>query len=173
LVASKLIVGISLVAVVIVALVVFIFMVLSAGRNGVGLQIPFVSRMMGGDGMMMEGARMQMPAPKDVIIMLESGYEVTAGKQSEVTLKVLEKQTNETMPGAQVIIGIEKGLPMSTMDMTSGGMFNAVEKGNGTYAFTFTPESKGYYTIHAHVIPPGKQMHSMMENHADLIVLSK
>jgi hypothetical protein len=77
------------------------------------------------------------------------------------------------MPGAQVIIGIEKGLPMSTMDMTGGGMSNLVEKRHGTYAFAFMPESKGYYTIHAHVIPPNKQMHSMMENHADLIVLSK
>ena len=61
---------------------------------------------------------------------------------------------------------------MTTMDMT-GGMFNAREKGNGTYTFAFTPESEGYYTVHAHVIPPGKQMHSMMENHADLVILSK
>jgi hypothetical protein len=163
----------ALVSVVIGAIVVFIFMVLSAsGNSSGGLPIPFGSDMMEGE-MMMEDAKMQMPAPEDVIIMLESEYEVTAGKQSEVTLQVLDKQTNEPMPGVQVIIGIEKGLPMSTMDMTGGGMFNAVEKRNGIYAFAFTPESKGYYTVHAHVIPPGKQMHSMMENHADLIVLSK
>jgi hypothetical protein len=175
LVASKLIATMALVSVVIGAIVVFIFMVLSASGNGDGgsMQISFSSGMMGGGGMMMEGAKMQMSAPEDVIIMLESEYEVTAGKQSEVTLQVLEKQTNKPVPGAQVIIGIEKGLPMSTMDMTGGGMFNAAEKGNGTYAFTFTPESEGYYTVHVHVIPPGKQMHSMMENHADLIVLSK
>jgi hypothetical protein len=175
LVASKLIATMALVSVVIGAIVVFIFMVLSVSGNSGdgGLQIPFGSSMMGGGMMMMEGAKMQMPVSEDVIVMLESEYEVTAVKQSEVTLQVLDKRTNEPMPGAQVIIGIEKGLPMSTMDMTGGGMFNAVEKRNGIYAFAFTPESKGYYTVHAHVIPPGKQMHSMMENHADLIVLSK
>jgi hypothetical protein len=174
LVAGKLIVAISLVAVVIGAIVAFIFMMFSASGNGGGLQIPFGSGMMGrgGEMMMMEDGKMQMPAPKDVIIMLESEYETTAGKQSEVTLKVLDKRTNEPVQGAQVIVGIEKGLPMSTMDMTSSGMFDAVEKGNGTYAFTFTPEFKGYYTIHAHVIPPDKQMHSMMENHADLLISS-
>lgn len=141
------------------------FIVFSASGNG---------NVQSFDGMtaMMEGGRMQMPVSKDVIMMLESNYEMTAGKQSEVSIKVLDKQTNEPMQGAQVIIGIEKGLPMATMDMAGGGMFNALEKGNGTYTFAFTPESKGYYTIHAHVIPPGKQMHSMMENHADLVVIS-
>jgi len=141
------------------------FIALSASGNG-GLQ-PL-------DGMsgMMEGGRMQMPVSKDVIILLESEYEMTAGEQSEVTLKVLDKQTNEPMQGEQVIIGIEKGLPMTTMDMI-GGMFDASEKGNGTYSFVFTPESEGYYTIHAHVILPGKQMHSMMENHADLVMVSR
>jgi hypothetical protein len=115
-----------------------------------------------------------MPAPEDVTILLESEYEMTTEKQSQVALKVLEKQTNEPVQGAEVIIGMEKGLPMTTMDMTrGGGTFDAVKKGNGTYTFTFTPESKGYYTVHAHVIPPGKQMQSMMENHADFIVLSK
>jgi hypothetical protein len=166
-------VAISLVGIVIGAIVAFIIMALSTSGNGGGLQIPFGSGIMGRGGeMMMEGGKMQMPASKDVIMMLESGYEMTAGKQSEVTLKVLDKRTNEPVQGAQVIVGIEKGLPMSTMDMTGSGMFDAVEKGNGTYAFTFTPESKGYYTIHAHVIPPGKQMHSMMENHADLLISS-
>jgi hypothetical protein len=174
LVASKLIVMMSLVAVVIGVIVVFGFMALSASRNGGGLQMPFGSGMMGGGGgMMMEGGKMQMPAPKDVIILLESEYEMAAGKQSEVALKVLDKQTNEPVQGAEVIIAMEKGLPMSTMDMSGGSMFDAVAKGNGTYAFAFTPESKGYYTVHAHVIPPGKQMHSMMENHADLIIESK
>jgi hypothetical protein len=160
----------ALVAVALGAIVVFTFMALSVSGNG-GLKMPFGSGMMGGGGMMMEGGKMQMPAPKDVIIMLESEYKITAGKHSEVTLKILDKQTNEPVQGAQVVIGIEKGLPMTTMDMT-GGMFSATEKGNGTYAFAFTPESKGYYTIHAHVIPPGKQMHSMMENHTDLLISS-
>jgi hypothetical protein len=167
-------VAISLVAVALGAIVVFTFMALSVSGNVGGLKMPFGGGMMGRGGMMMEGGKMQMPAPEDVIIMLESEYEMTAGKQSEVTLRVLDKQTNQPAQGAQVIIGIEKGLPMTTMDMTGGGggMFDAAEKGNGTYAFAFTPESEGYYTIHAHVIPPGKQMHSMMENHADLLISS-
>jgi hypothetical protein len=176
LVASKLIVIMSLVAVAIGAIVVLSFMALSVSGNSYDLQLPF------GDGgmrrgmmmMMMEGSRMQMPASKDVIILLESEYEMTAQKQSQVTLKVLDKRTNEPVQGAKVIIGIEKGLPMTTMDMTGGsGMFDAIDKGNGTYTFDFTPQSKGYYTVHAHVIPPGKQMHSMMENYVDLIVLSR
>jgi hypothetical protein len=138
------------------------FVILSAKGNG-DLQ-PF-------DGMtaMMEGDRMQMPDSKDVIVLLESEYEMAAGKQSQVILKVLDKQTNEPMHRARVMIGIEKGLPMTTMEM-AGGMFDAAEKGNGTYAFAFTPESEGYHTVHAHVIPPRKQMHSMMENHADLVI---
>lgn len=65
-----------------------------------------------------------MQAPEDVMILLESEWKVPTGKQSEVVLKVVDKQTNSTMQGAEVVIGIEKGLPMTTMDMT-GGMFNA------------------------------------------------
>ncbi len=61
---------------------------------------------------------------------------------------------------------------MTTMDMI-GGMFSADERGNGVYAFTFTPESEEYYTVHAHVIPPGEQMHSMMENHVDIVMISQ
>jgi hypothetical protein len=142
------------------------FVLFSASGITGNLQQPFDS-MTG----MMEGERMQMQAPEDVIIFFQSEAEVPAGKQTEVVLKVIDKQTNATMQGAQVTIGIEKGLPMTTMDMMSGGMFNAEEKGNGTYAFTFTPDSKGYYTIHTHVIPPGEQMHSMMENHADFVII--
>jgi hypothetical protein len=148
---------------------VFAFITFSASGNG-GREQPFNGMME-----MMEGGgnRMQMPVSKDVIMMLESEYEFPAGKQSEASIKVLDKQTNEPMEGARVIIGLEKGLPMTTMDMAGGGMFDASETGNGTYTFSFTPESKGYYTIHAHVIPPGKQMHAMMENHADLVIVSK
>jgi hypothetical protein len=153
-------------AVSIVAILALVILSANGNRN---LQ-PF-------NGMMMEmmgGGMMQMQPPKDVLIELESDWKVPAGKQSEVVLKVLDKQTNETMQGgAEVIIGIEKGLPMKTMDMMGNGMFNAEERGNGTYAFTFTPESEGYYTIHVHVIPSGEQMHSMMENHADLVMMSE
>jgi hypothetical protein len=154
------------ISVVVATAAVFAFVASSASGNG-GPQ-PFDDVMM----QMMQGGMMQMQAPEDVIILFESDWKVPTGKQSEVVLKILDKQTNETMQGAEVIIGIEKGLPMKTMDMT-GGMFNAEDKGNGTYAFTFTPESEGYYTIHAHVIPPGEQMHSMMENHADLVIMSE
>jgi hypothetical protein len=173
LVATKLILILSLVAVAIeAAAVVLAPMALSPSGAG-GLQMPFGNggMMEGGMMMMMKDDKMQMPAPKDVMILLESEYEMLVGRQSQVFLKVIDKQTNEPMQGAKVIVGIEKGLPMTTMDMTAG-MFSAIEKGNGTYAFEFTPESKGYYTIHAHVIPPGKQMHSMMENHADLLISS-
>lgn len=127
---------------------------------------------MGGMQGMMQDGKMQMQAAEDVMIFLQSEAEVPAGNQTEVVLKVVDKQTNTTMQGAEVIIGIEKGLPMTTMDMI-GGMFSAGERANGTYASTFTPESEGYYTIHAHVIPPGEQMHSMMENHADIVIIAE
>lgn len=154
-----------LLSIAVIAVAVFAFVALSASGNS--SPQPF-------DGIMdmMEGGMMQMQAPEDVMILLGSDWKVPAGKQSEVVLKVLDKQTNETMQRAEVLMGIEKGLPMKTMDMM-GGMFNAEERGNGTYAFKFTPESAGYYTIHAHVIPPGEQMHSMMENHADLVIISE
>jgi hypothetical protein len=156
---------ISLSIAVVAIAAVFAFVLLSASGNGGPQPFDSISGMM-------EGGGMQMPVSKDVIILLESEYEMAAGEQSEVALKVLDKQTNEPVQGARVIIGIEKGLPMTTMEM-AGGMFDASEKGNGTYAFAFTPESKGYYTIHAHVVLLGKQMHSMMENHADLVTVSK
>lgn len=144
---------------------IFTFVALSASGNS-------LMQAMGGMTTMMEGGGMQMQAPEDVMIFLESQSYVPAENQTEVVLKVVEKHTNMTMQGAEVIIGIEKGLPMTTMDMT-GGMFSANERGNGTYYFTFTPESEGYYTVHAHVIPPGKQMHSMMENHADIVIIAE
>ncbi len=144
---------------------IFTFVALSASGNS-------LMQAMGSMITMMEGGGMQMQAPEDVMIFLESQSYVPAGNQTEVVLKVVEKHTNMTMQGAEVIIGIEKGLPMTTMDMT-GGMFGANERGNGTYYFTFTPESEGYYTVHAHVIPPGQQMHSMMENHADIVIIAE
>jgi FtsP/CotA-like multicopper oxidase with cupredoxin domain len=144
---------------------IFAFVALSASGNS-------LMQPMGGMEGMMQGGMMQMQAAEDVMIFLESEAEVPAGNQTEVVVKVLDKQTNRTMQGAEVIIGIEKGLPMTTMDMI-GGMFSAGERGNDTYAFTFTPESEGYYTVHAHVIPPGEQMHSTMENHADIVIIAE
>ena len=90
-----------------------------------------------GSGMMMDGHKIQMPAPEDVIIMLESEYKMTAGKQSEFTLKILDKQTNERAQRTQVIIEIEKGLQMTAMDMTGSDMFDTAEKDNDTYGFVF------------------------------------
>lgn len=146
------------------------FTVLSAsGNNNSDLRRPFDGMM---NGIEVGRGGMQMQAPEDVMILLESEWKVPTGKQSEVVLKVVDKRTNSTMQGVEVVIGIEKGLPMTTMDMT-GGMFNAEEKGDGTYAFAFTPESEGYYTIHAHVIPPGEQMSSMMDNHVDLVIIAE
>lgn len=127
------------------------------------------------DGMaeMMQGGMMEMQAPEDVMILFESDSDVPAGKETQIVLKVIDKQTNATMRGANVLIGIEKGLPMTTMDMMKGGMFSAEDKDNGEYAFSFMPESEGYYTIHAHIIPPGEQTNSMMKNHVDFVVISQ
>lgn len=154
------------ISIAVIAGIVSAFAVLSASGIATDLQ--------SFDGMneMMEREAMQMQPPKDVTIFFESEVEVPARKQAPVVLKVLDRQTNASMQGAEVIVGIEKGLPMTSMDM-EGGMFEAEEKGEGLYAFAFTPESQGYYTIHAHVIPRGMQMHSMMENHADFVVISK
>ncbi|MEM3159440.1 MAG: hypothetical protein QXJ74_01520 [Nitrososphaera sp.] len=154
------------ISIAVIAGIVSAFAVLSASGIATDLQ--------SFDGMneMMEREAMQMQPPKDVTIFFESEVEVPARKQAQVVLKVLDRQTNAPMQGAEAIVGIEKGLPMTSMDM-EGGMFEAEEKGEGLYAFAFTPASQGYYTIHAHVIPPGMQMHSMMENHADFVVISK
>lgn len=159
-------VAISAVSAIAIGLVIiFAIPMISNGRL-FEVQNPMQSMMQGSSGMM------TMQAPKDVMILLESNYEVPTGKQGEVVLKVVDKQMQKPMESANVIIGIEKGLPMTTMDMT-GGMFSASEKGNGTYTFPFTPSSAGYYTIHTHAVLPGKQMNSMMENHADLVISSK
>jgi hypothetical protein len=163
---DKLIIMITIIAAAVAVATTFTFAVLVAGENNSLLQL------MGGMQGMMQDGRMQMQAPEDVMILFESESQVPAGRQTQVVLKVLDKQTNATVQGAEVLIGIERGLPMTTMDMI-GGMFNAAESGNGTYAFTFTPESKGYYTVHAHVILPGEQMHSMMENHVDFVIISQ
>jgi hypothetical protein len=150
-----------------IAAAILAFVAFSASGNSL------MQPMGGMEGMMMQDGRMQMQqAAEDVMIFLESEGEAPIENQTEVLLKVVDKQTNKTMQGAELIIGIEKGLPMTTMNMI-GGMFSAGERGNGTYAFTFTLETEGYYTVHAHVIPPGEQMHSMMENHADIVIIAE
>jgi hypothetical protein len=113
--------------------------------------------------------------PHDVIIKVKSSQIMPIGKHSQIALLVLDKNTGKPMSGAQVIIGIERGTSMSTMDMMGGSMFNAKEQkaGSGLYLFGFTPDNKGYYTMHTHVIPPGKSMSSMMDNHLDIGLIAK
>jgi hypothetical protein len=116
--------------------------------------------------------------PKDVIIKTKSSQIVPVGKESEIALLVLDKNTGKPLTGAQVIIGIERGASMTTMEMM-GSMFEAKEedkdKSNSSriYKVRFTPDSEGYYTIHTHVIPFGNSMHSMMDNHLDIGIIAK
>jgi hypothetical protein len=122
----------------------------------------------------MMGTSGMMKAPQDVIIKVESNPIIPAGKESQIKLLVLDKFTQKPITGAQVIIGIERGAAMTTMDMM-GPMFQVQEqsKGSGFYLVTFTPDIKGIYTLHAHVIPPGKPMYSMMDNHIDIGVVAQ
>jgi hypothetical protein len=113
--------------------------------------------------------------PQDVIIKVKSSQVMPVGKESQIALLVLDKNTGKPMTGAQVVIGIERGASMSTMNMMGDSMFDAKEQkeGSGLYLFGFTPDSKGYYTMHTHVIPPGKSMDSMMDNHLDIGLIGK
>jgi len=125
--------------------------------------------MMGGNNMM---SGMMSQIPQDVIVKVTSGQLTKVGKEAKITLLVLDKETKKPLPNADVIIGIERGASMTTMNMV-GGMFNAEDIGNGKYIVRFTPDTKGYYTMHTHVIPDGKSMHSMMENHLDIGIIAK
>jgi flagellar basal body rod protein FlgG len=58
------------------------------------------------------------------------------------------------------------------MDMMQG-MFEAENIGSGKYLVKFIPTKQGYYTMHTHVIPAGKSMMSMMNNHMDIGLISK
>jgi len=115
-----------------------------------------------------------MQAPKDVIIKVESNPIIPVGKEWQIKLLVLNKITQTPMSGVQVIVGIERGAAMTNMDMM-GSMFQAQEqsKGSGIYLITFTPDIKGIYTLHTHVIPPGEPMYSMMDNHVDIGVVAQ
>ena len=124
--------------------------------------------MMGGN--MMSG--MMSDSPQDVIIKAVSSQQVPIGKEAEVKLLVLDKNTKQSINNAQVIVGIEKGAPMSTMNMVTP-MFEATNIGNGKYVASFTVDDSGYYTMHTHVILSGKSMHSMMQNHMDIGILAK
>jgi hypothetical protein len=153
-----------------IALGVVAFGIFAVNSSGYGMtsQNSGMMQSMMGSGMM---SGMMSDVPQDVIIKITSRQQVPVGKESQITLLVLDKNTNKPLGDAQVIVGIEKGAPMSTMDMR--GMFTADNIGNGKYVVQFTIEDAGYYTLHTHVIPFGKSMHSMMNNHMDIGIMAK
>ena len=124
--------------------------------------------MMKSDNMM----NMMSEIPQDVIVKVTSGQVVKAGKDAKITLLVLDKETKKPVSNAHIIVGIEKGASMSTMNMVSG-MFEAKEIGSGKYDVSFRLDEKGHYTVHIHVILDGKSMHSMMQNHLDIGIIVK
>ncbi len=108
--------------------------------------------------------------PQDVIILLKSGHgKVPVGKETEIVLVVLDKETEEPLEALEVLIHIEKGSSMSSMEMM-GDMFPAEDKGSGEYMVRFTPEEEGVYTVHTMVTIPRK---SMMDNHMDFSVIAE
>ncbi|MGQ0771263.1 MAG: FixH family protein [Nitrososphaerota archaeon] len=121
---------------------------------------------------MMGMCSMMNKAPKDVTIRPASSQLVKAGQEATVTLLIKDKITNKPLIDAQVQIMIEQGPSMSTMDMV-GSMMQAQEIGQGKYQVKFTPDKKGIYTIHTHVIPDGKSMMAMMNNHMDVGIIAK
>ena len=125
--------------------------------------------MMQGDMMGNGMGDMMNQDTQDVIIKMKSGQKVLVGKEAEIVLLVLDKETQEPMEGVQVVIGIERGSSMSSMDMI-GDMFDAEEKGSGEYIVRFTPDSEGIYTIHTMVMLPGR---SMMDNHMDFGIIAE
>jgi len=128
-----------------------------------------MSSMMKG-GNMMSGMMSQIP--EDVIVKVTSGQVAKVRKETPITLLVLDKETKKPMSDAQVIIGIERGTSMTTMNMI-GGMFDAENIGSGKYVVRFTPDNEGIYTLHTHVIPAGRSMHSMMNNHLDIGIIAE
>ena len=115
--------------------------------------------------------------PQDVIIKA-TGQVAKVGKESKIIVLVFDKKTNKPLDNADVILHIEEGAPMASMDkMTMMDMMqrmsNAENIGSGKYLVKFTPTAKGYYTMHTHVIPEGKSMMSMMNNHMDIGIIAK
>lgn len=115
---------------------------------------------------------MMNKTPKDVVIKTASSQIVETGKEAHVTIFVTDKINKKPLLDADIPIMIERGSSMSSME-TVGQMFSAEEVGKGKYLVKFTPDKKGIYTIHTHVIPPGKSMMSMMQNHMDIGIIAK
>jgi hypothetical protein len=122
--------------------------------------------------MMQMCGMMMNKAPKDVTIRSASSQLVKAGQEASVIILIKDKTTNRPLLDAQVPVMIERGSSMSTMDMM-GPMILANEVGSGKYQIKFTPDKEGVYTIHTHVIPEGKSMMSMMNNHMDVGIIAK
>jgi len=121
---------------------------------------------------MMGMCSMMNKTPKDVTIKTIGSQIVTVGKEAKITLSIIDKNNKEPIISAQVPIMIERGPSMSSMDMATP-MFGAEEIGSGKYLVKFTPDKKGIYTIHIHVIPEGKSMMAMMNNHMDIGIIAK
>ena len=153
---------------------IIIMMILGiVASSSIAYYLPADGNMMGsGMDSMMKSGSMMSQIPQDVIVKVTSGQVVKAGKDAKITLLVLDKDTKKPISNAQVIIGIEKGSSMSSINMV-GGMFDAKEIGSGKYIVNFKLDERGHYTMHTHVIPDGKSMHSMMQNHLDVGVIVK
>lgn len=124
-------------------------------------------------GMMgMCSTAMMNKTPKDVTIRTVSSQITQTGKETKVIIFVTDKTSKKPFLNADVPIMIERGSSMSTMSMM-GQMFSAEELGSGKYLIKFTPDKKGVYTLHTHVIPPGKSMMSMMNNHMDIGIIAQ
>ncbi len=116
--------------------------------------------------------------PQDVVIKTTSSQVAKVGEESKIMLLVVDKKTGTPLDNADVILHIEYGAPMESMDKMSmmdmmGRMFEAENIGSGQYQVKFTPTEKGYYTMHTHAIPQGKSMMSMMNNHMDIGIIAK
>jgi hypothetical protein len=121
---------------------------------------------------------MMNQVPQDVTFLPQSGQLAFVGEEANIVLLVKDKKTNKPLDKSVVILHIEKWAPMESMENMSmmdmmGRMFEAVNIGNGQYLVKFTPNEKGYYTMHTHAIPPGKSMMSMMNNHMDIGIVVK
>ena len=128
-------------------------------------------------GMMGMCQSMMNSIPQDVIIKTTSSQIAKVGEESKIILLVTDKKSNP-LDNADVILHIEKGAPMESMDKMSmmdmmGRMIQAENIGSGQYQVKFTPTEKGYYTMHTHAIPQGKSMMSMMNNHMDIGIIAK
>ena len=129
------------------------------------------------DSMMNMCQAMMNSIPQDVIMKTISGQVAKVGHESTITLLVLDKNSGKPMDNANVILHIEKGAPMESMEGKSmmdmmQGMFEAENIGSGKYLVKFTPTQQGYYTMHTHAIPPGKSMMAMMNNHMDIGIIA-